>query len=132
MTRETLAVDADTPIYDAVKILVENGISGLPVVDKDFGLVGILTEQDVLTLLRNRQGHGKTVADFMAPDVISFDQDTDLIEIGDCLVRLRIRRVPITAEGRLVGVISRHDLIRLILKEEGILPVAPEDVDETE
>ncbi len=124
MTREILAVQASTPVYDAIKLLVENEISGLPVVDGDLNLVGILTERDVLSLLRSRQGEGKRVEDFMSPDVISFDQETDLSVICDCLDEKLIRRVPITAGGKLIGIISRHDIIRLILEEEGVLSTA--------
>lgn len=121
MTRETLAVQITTPVYDAIKLLVENEISGLPVVDDDLTLVGILTEKDVLSLLRSRQGEGKQVQDFMSPDVISYDQDADLSAVCDCLDEKLIRRVPITANGKLIGIISRHDIIRLILEEEGVL-----------
>jgi CBS domain-containing protein len=121
MTRWTLAVEAHTPIYDAIKILVENGISGLPVVGENLQLIGILTEKDVLTLLRSRQAEGKCVDDFMSRAVISFDQEEDITTICDALTTHGIRRVPITAEGRLIGIVSRRDIIRLILEEEGIL-----------
>ncbi|MBI4557894.1 MAG: CBS domain-containing protein [Candidatus Hydrogenedentes bacterium] len=121
MTQDTLAVETRTPIYDAVRILVERGISGLPVVDADLKLVGILTEKDVLQLLRERPSSRRFVEDYMTRDVVSFQEDTDLTAIAECLQTHHFRRVPITTDGKLAGIISRRDIIRFILLEEGKL-----------
>jgi CBS domain-containing protein len=119
MTQDTLAVETRAPIYDAIRILVEHGISGLPVVDADLHLVGILTEKDVLNLLHERNGHERYVEDYMSREVTSFEEDTDLNTICECLREKGFRRVPIVRQGVLTGIISRRDIIRRILEKEG-------------
>lgn len=114
MTADPIAVTPDTPIDNALELLVEHNITGLPVVDNEHRLVGIVSEKDLLCLLDHDRGG--TVADFMTSEVTSFDMNSDVIEICQSLINNDFRRVPITEEGRLVGVISRRDLIKFIIE----------------
>ncbi len=119
MTTEVQTVSRQTPIYDAVKMLLDSDITGLPVVDDDMTLLGIITEKDVLRLLCQVEDDSATVEQFMTRDVASFDADTELIAICECLIGSDFRRVPITSNGKLAGIISRRDIIKYILEPIG-------------
>jgi CBS domain-containing protein len=114
MKTNVLAVALDADIYEAIRIMVANNVTGLPVIDDDRLLVGIVTEKDVLTLLYNIEDRPGQVADFMTPAVVAFEQDTDLVIIAESLFKNHFRRVPILDQGKLVGIVSRKDIIRHI------------------
>jgi len=116
MSKDVITVKPTTPILEAVKILVEQNISGLPVVSDDMQLLGIVTEKDLLNLLYNPSNEYQSVSDLMSEDVICFNENDDLIKVCERLLKSSFRRVPILAKGKLVGVVSRRDLIKFILK----------------
>jgi CBS domain-containing protein len=116
MKADVITVTGQTPIYEAIRILVEDNVTGLPVVNDDMRILGIITEKDVLALLYNIEDRMGKVEDFMTHDVVSFDENDSLIGITECFIESNIRRVPITSQGRLAGVISRKDIIAYILK----------------
>jgi len=119
MTTDVVTVGRQTPIYEAVQTLLETGVTGLPVVEDDMTLVGMITEKDVLKLLPAWIDELATVEQFMSDSVVSFEADTNLIEICECLIQSHFRRVAIVSQGRLSGVISRKDLIKYILEPIG-------------
>jgi CBS domain-containing protein len=105
------------PIYDAIRTLAERNITGLPVVDAQLKLVGVISEKDALrTLHIPDEGPEQTVADFMSEDVISFDANGSLVDLCDCLLEHPVRRVPITDNEKLVGIASVSDATRAILE----------------
>lgn len=117
MTKEVITVKEDTPIYDAVELMPKNDITGIPVVDDDMNLAGILTEKDVLRLFyAHEHEKDKTVGYFMTRPAITFDEEADLREICDCLMKNHFRRVPVTSAGKLVGIVSRADIIEYVLQ----------------
>ena len=119
MTTDVIVVKRQTPMSEVIEILLKNNITGLPVVDDDMTLVGIISEKDVLSLISVPEDDSAKVEDFMTKDVVSFEQDEDLIAICECLVQNDFRRVPILSEGKLVGIISRKDIIKYILEPIG-------------
>jgi CBS domain-containing protein len=141
MSQPVISVEPEMPIYDAIRLLASRNVSGLPVVDSDLRLIGLLSEKDVLSLLYNSQdASGKTVGDFMSKAVVSFDINDNVVALCDCLEHNAFRRVPVTQNGRLTGVVSRSDVIRAILQlkhegatleqpalveEEGLVPYSP-------
>jgi CBS domain-containing protein len=116
MKTDVVAVKRNVPIYEAIRILVETNVTGLPVVNEDMTIAGILSEKDVLALLYNVEDRDGTVEDFMTKGVVSFNQEDSLIDIAECLIQNHFRRVPITSHGKLVGIISRKDIVSYILK----------------
>ena len=121
MTRDVISVKRDTPIDKAMQIMVEKSISGLPVVEDDMTLAGIVSEKDVVSLLYDivRQMDslkGKKVRHFMTERTVSFDKRDSLFDICDFFTKNIFRRVPITSEGRLVGIIGVPDIIKYALK----------------
>ena len=117
MTENVISVKKGTPVLEALELLVENNITGIPVVDDDATLVGILTERDVLRLLYAiGDKKWKVVEDFMTQPAIYFDEDEDLDDVCDCLMNNYFRRVPVMSKGKIVGIISRKDIIGHILR----------------
>lgn len=117
MTKEVITVEQDTPVYDAVELMAKNNITGIPVIDGQTNLVGVLTERDVLRLFyAHEHEKKKTVGYFMSAPAISFDEDASLRDICDCLMTHNFRRVPVTSRGKVVGIISRADIIEYVLQ----------------
>ena len=116
MKTNVISVDKDTEIYEAIRIMLENNITGLPVANDDQTLAGVITEKDVLRLLYDSGDLPGTVKDFMTTDVTCFDQEDSLIDIVDSFITNHFRRVPILDEYKLVGIISRKDIIAYILQ----------------
>lgn len=115
MTRDVCTVHEDTPVYEAMRVLVDKGVTGLPVVDDDMCLLGIVSEKDMLRLLwETREKHG-TVGHVMTRETVTFDESTEVSEVCECLIANSFRRVPILADGKLVGIVSRSDIIKFIL-----------------
>jgi CBS domain-containing protein len=117
MTKKVVSVKKDTPIYEALELLRKNDITGMPVIEDDMTLVGVITEKDVLELFFTEgYSQNKTVDFFMTRPAISFGEDESLESVCDFLMVKYFRRVPIiSTKGKLVGIISRPDIIDYIL-----------------
>jgi CBS domain-containing protein len=111
-----LTVRTSTPIYEAMEILATKNVTGLPVVDDYMNMLGIVSEKDILGLLYDPDAKPGLVEEYMTTGVIGFDQNTSLFEICDCLINNNFRRVPILNNGKLVGIISRTDIMAYIMK----------------
>ena len=119
MTEETISVKEDTPILEAVELMVKHDISGMPVVEDDLTLVGVLSEKDVIILFyNNTEDEKKTVGDFMTQPPIYFDADDSLKDVCDFLVKNIFRRVPIISNGKVVGRISVRDVLESVLERK--------------
>ena len=117
MTENVVSVKKDTPIYEALELLAKHNFSGIPVVRDDMILVGVLSEKDILSLFyTHEEDEEKTVNDFMTQPAVHFDENESLLDVCDCLANNYFRRVPVTSEGKLVGIISRKDVIDYILQ----------------
>ncbi|MDI9434181.1 MAG: CBS domain-containing protein [Planctomycetota bacterium] len=119
MSRDVVHVHPDTPIARVLELLIENDITGVPVVESNGDLVGIVTEKDMIGILFGQDTPSGTARDCMTEDVLSFDENDDIIAVCECLITNHLRRVPILADGRLVGIISRRDLIKYIIEPIG-------------
>jgi len=120
MTANTISVKEDMPIYEAVELLIKHNISGMPVVEDDTTLVGVLSEKDVVTLFYEEEGAAeKKVSDFMTQPPIYFDEEDSLEDVCDFLVKNIFRRVPIVSGNKLVGIISIKDVLETVLKTRG-------------
>jgi CBS domain-containing protein len=106
MTTRVITVTEDQTKQEAARLLAEHRISGLPVVNAHHVVVAVVTEYDIIGK------EGQTVADIMSRGVITVTPDTDLEEVSYLLVRERIKRLPVLDLGRLVGIVSRADLVR--------------------
>lgn len=150
MTRNVATVTPETPIVEIVNALLERRISALPVVDAGGAVVGIVSEGDLirrqeigtdkhtswwlhlLTAPEDQardyvKSHGRKAADVMTADPVTVAPDTALGEIATLLERNRIKRVPVCDGGKLVGIVSRADLIRGLAAHPAALPAPSTD-----
>ena len=117
MSKDVISVKNETPILEAIKILVENHISGLPVVKDDMTLMGILSEKDAIVLFyESDEADNKTVSDYMTSPAVCFEEGEALLNVCDFLAKNIFRRVPITSNGKLVGIISVRDVLKSVLQ----------------
>lgn len=141
MTRRVQVVSEDTPLRDCMKRMTENHISGLPVMHGEM-LVGILTEGDILRQLRNQvpwyaalamgspvtfevppesldevigELYARPAGELMTHHVVSVSSQTDLQDVAQVMMNRRLKRLPVVDQGKLVGIISRGDVIRGML-----------------
>lgn len=138
MTKKVKTVSEDTTIREAAELMVRNKISGLPVLDSRGVLVGMVSEADLLNdekrlaaiprmalyglhvipqeLLEKsyNEGFSLKVKDVMTHKVITASPDTPVEEIADTMLKKRINRVPILKDGKLVGIVTRNDILRAI------------------
>jgi CBS domain-containing protein len=119
MSTDVVSVGRNTPVREVIELLVAHDVTGLPVVDDDGTLVGIVTEKDIMGLLADGQNMSGRAEDYMTPHVVCFDEEDDLIAVCECLVANHFRRVPILRWGKLAGIISRRDLIKYIIEPIG-------------
>lgn len=117
MTTDVVTIRKDAPVYEAIDLMLQHEISGLPVVEPDMTLVGIITEKDVLHLYhRTGRDQYPAVGDLMTTPVICFEQDETFEGICLCLLSNDFRRLPVTSANKVVGIISRPDITRRILE----------------
>ena len=118
MSRDVISVKKNTSVLEAIDILVKNNVSGLPVVEDDMTLVGILSEKDAIMLFYSgKDKELKTVSDFMTRPAVFFEENENLLDVCDFLAKNIFRRVPITSKGKLIGIISIRDVLDSILRQ---------------
>ena len=141
MTREVVTIGPDTPVLQIVQLLLSRGISGVPVIDEAGALLGVVSQGDLLRRVEigteKRRGgwraffigtatlaeeyvrsHGTIARDIMTRDVISVSRDASLADIADLREQKRIKRVPVLEDGKLVGIISRSNLLRAFASQQ--------------
>lgn len=110
-------LDPDTDIHDAIDFLLATHVTGAPVVDHEGRLLGMLSEKDCLRLVArgvDNQVAAGTVADFMSRDVISVPPTMDIYFAAGIFLKNTFRRLAVVQDGRLVGGITRFDILRAI------------------
>ena len=140
MTTQVITVGPETSVQEVASVLSDRGISGVPVVDAQDRVIGIVSEGDLIhraetgtehrperrswwldgvaaerDLARDYvKAHGRKAREIMTREVIAVGEDTDLAEIADLLESKRIKRVPVLSGGKLVGIVSRANLVRAL------------------
>lgn len=144
MTREVVSVGPDTPVNEVARLMAARGISGVPIVEAG-SVIGIVSELDLIVrntrleppaffaLLDGRipletPGHyrkrlqhmlGTQARDVMTRDVVTVEPDAELEALAELMVRRRVNPVPVVEAGRLVGIVSRSDIIRTMDRDIG-------------
>jgi CBS domain-containing protein len=147
MTRSVITVAPNATIQDAIRLMLGQRISGLPVVDAEGNLIGILTEGDLLrraetgteahhagwlNFLRGPartaedfvRSHGRYVEEVMTRIIRTVEEDTPLGQVVDMMEKERIKRLPVMKNGRLAGIVSRSDLLRALAAKLSEAPLA--------
>lgn len=150
MTKNIITAGPETTVKEIAGLLVEHRISAVPIVNEGGEIIGIVSESDLFhraetatehkrswwlsaltetdTLAREYvKSHGTKAEDVMSRVVISVHEDADLSEVADILDSHGIRRVPVVKEGRLIGIVSRADIVRALVQVEVSAPAARPD-----
>ena len=117
MARTLVTFKPDTPVLDAVHILVKNRIAGAPVVDDEGNLIGMLSELDCMKVALQAGYHsayGGPVRDYMSEGVQTVNLDMSIVDLAQVFIDKKYRRFPVTDNNRLVGQISRRDVLRAL------------------
>ena len=122
MTAPVVVVRGDDAVARIAAVLDQHRISAVPVVDADGGVVGLVSEYDLLA-----NPAGPTARDVMTRSVVSVTEDTDVENVRHLLVDRRIHRVPVVSGGTLVGIVSRADIVALLITE-WVCPMCGESV----
>ena len=119
MDKSFITFTPDTEVYKAIEIMLDSRITGAAVLDEKERLVGVISEKDCLrTLVHDAYStlpSGK-VAEFMTKDVITIQPDLDIFTVAEKFLEYKFRRLLVVENDRLVGQITRRDLLRVILK----------------
>lgn len=136
MTTQVVTVREDTPVKDVAQVLLAHRISGAPVLSRHGELVGIITEADLLYkelpeekggwLFRPdpeglRKREGLLARDLMTWPVITVDEDTPLREAARLMAKHRVNRLPVVRDDRVVGIVSRADVLKALAREDAEL-----------
>jgi CBS domain-containing protein len=146
MTTQVISVGPNKPINEIAKLLIRRRISAVPVVDQDQKLLGIVSEGDLVHRIRGdhepprswwlsligdsddipqeyMRSHGKTAKDVMIKEVITATKFTTIAELAELLETKRIKRVPIVEAGKIIGIVSRANIIQaLVAQNEKNMP----------
>ena len=117
MARQLITLSPEMEILRAVSILLKNDIGAAPVVNDTGSLVGILTERDCMKVVLNAGYHseyGGQVAEFMSPEVETIAASESIVDVAKLFFGQRFHRYPVLENGRLVGQISRRDVLRAL------------------
>ena len=151
MTRNVVTITADMAVRDVAALLLEKHISAVPVVDGHDKLIGIVSEGDLVRrpeIAGEKRGswwldviskesdrasdhlkaHGRTAGQVMTANVASVDENTPVAVVAQLLETRRIKRVPVLRDGTVVGILSRADLLRVLMMQPEVLAQTPEDV----
>jgi CBS domain-containing protein len=150
MTRGVVSIGPDATVLQAARLMLQHHISGLPVIDKDGKLVGVLSEGDFLrrreTQTERRRSrwleflmgpgriaseyshsHGRKVSEVMTTDVQTVDETTPLEDIVELMERRRIKRVPVICGDQVVGIVTRSNLMHAMVSMARVAQPAAKD-----
>lgn len=121
MTKDLITFHPSQSIMDAMEMMLEKQISGAPVVDDNGTIVGLLSEKDCLRILlensyNNLPSESNAVADYMSQSVTTISADKNVVEVAYMFLNSQFRRYPVVDKGRLIGQVSRKDIMRAALQ----------------
>jgi CBS domain-containing protein len=118
METRVVAAKSNATCTSLAQKMLSGFISGLPVTDDEGRVIGVVTEFDILKVLRNGANLSKTAKDIMSDKPICLEANQSVEEAIDLMTRHHIMRIPVVSNGKLVGIVSRTDVLRAFVKEE--------------
>lgn len=116
MTTNVITAKKDMVLTDVIALLLRWHISAMPVVDNEDKMVGIVSEIDLVNLTFDGNARDTIVEEVMVTDTISFSPNTELADLVQTFSKRHLRRVPIIDKGKVVGIVSRRDILREMLR----------------
>ena len=116
MTANVITVKKDVILTEAIPLLPCWHISALPVVDNENKMVGVISEIDLVNLTFDGNAADTIVEEVMVTDIVSFSSNTELADLVPTFSKRHLRRVPIIDKGKVVGIVSRRDILREMLR----------------
>lgn len=114
MTTHVVTVNVDHTIDQAITLMVKHRISGLPVLDREGRPVGIISEFDLLELICEGQTERDKVSHYMSRGLFGVAEQDSWVTVADMFREKHVRRLPVLRDGKLVGIVTRHDLMHAI------------------
>lgn len=121
MSRPVISIDTGTSIREATTVLTEHGFAAVPVVDDVGHVVGIFSESDALRADAREAGRDEPVTSAMASPVEVVAPTAEVATIAERMLTQRLRTVPVVEEGLLIGVVSRRDLLRTLVRDDDVI-----------
>ncbi len=118
MTRKVCTTRPETTVLELAQLLSREHISGTPVVDEHGKIIGIVTEADIISKVDRE---GLRVADIMSRELITVEEETQVSEIASLLTERKIKRVPVVQNGKLIGIVSRADIVHAVAQGHIVL-----------
>ncbi|MBT4774113.1 MAG: CBS domain-containing protein [Crocinitomicaceae bacterium] len=117
MTRDLISFTPEQNITEVIETIIAHKISGAPVVNSNQELVGIISEKDCLRVLLDDVYHNlppseRNVSNYMSKKVVTVDDTMDVVEVANLFLNSNFRRYPVVRSGKLVGLVSRRDILR--------------------
>lgn len=119
MATGLVSLTPDMGVMEAVQKFLDYRISGAPVLDERGNMIGMLSEMDCLKVVLNAAYYeemGGTVSDYMMKDITTVEADTGIVEMAEMFIKSSFRRYPVVSEGKLIGQISRRDVLKALEK----------------
>lgn len=115
MTYPVVTIGQEALLTDAIRILLRHHISGLPVVDASGKMVGIITESDIMNFAQSGDAADTKVSEAMVTEVVTLEAEAPIETVISTLSGVHVRRIPILSDGKLIGIVSRRDVLREML-----------------
>lgn len=118
MTRRVCTTRPETSVQEVAQLLSRQRISGAPVVDDHDQIIGIVTQADLISKVDRE---GLRVADIMCRELIVVDEETPVGDIASLLTERKIKRVPVVRNGKILGIVSRADIVHAVAEGHVII-----------
>jgi len=118
--RNVISISADASVFDAIKMMADESIGSLVVLDENGGLAGIVTERDYArkVIVKGRSSRDTRVADIMTADVLTTSCDNTVNSCMEVMSAKKLRHLPVVEDGRVIAMISIGDLVQAIIADQ--------------
>lgn len=117
MEKDIVTAKMNDPVREIGKILTEKNISNMPVTDEKGNLVGIVSEQDIIKTMYSENFAKMKAQDIMTKDVLSVKENDPLEHVSNIFIKHPYRRLPVTSDNKVVGIITREDIIKNFMSD---------------
>jgi CBS domain-containing protein len=118
MTTPAITVREDTSLHDVAEVLAAQRVSGLPVVDSDLAVVGVISEADIIRKEAGQLSEARTAGEAMTAPALTIEPWRPVTEAARAMLREQVNRLPVVSDGELVGIVARADLVRAFVRSD--------------